>query len=141
MVTGVGVGIFIRAIETTSFLSTRPAGNALFNLGSANEIGIWIYSTQGRCPDLRSTDLRPLVLLLNATDTSKAKLPLGELRTCMEVDLTNASQARITNCSDGYVTIEPRRSEQEMSGTYSIILTDGRRRAGDFRATFCSKSK
>jgi hypothetical protein len=112
--------------------------NALFNQSGTGDVGVWIYSGAGGCPDLRSRDVRPLIFVGTGPDMSKAKVAVKDLKSCMELDRTDAKQPRITQCSDGYVTfVIQGETAKEKFGTYAVSLADGRSKKGEFRAVFC----
>ena len=136
---GIAAGIGFRLFKTQSQLPPSGSFNALFNQTAAGEFGLWIYSGSGGCPDLRSRDLRPLVLV-SASPAPKGKIAVTDLKTCIELDRTDAKQPRVTKCSNGYVVFEAAGEKMsERFGSYLISLVDGRTRQGEFRAALCAE--
>jgi hypothetical protein len=137
LIVGIVAGLITRVIVNKS----GESFNALFNQSSTGELGVWIYAENGGCPDLRKKDVRPLVVVMPSTYRGEGKVSARELKTCMELDVNDGTRPLVTNCSEGHVVIEPAARTAERTGSYSVVLADGRQRTGDFRATFCAQSK
>jgi hypothetical protein len=46
----------------------------------------------------------------------------------------------MVRCADGFLAIGSPENAGERSGSYSVLLADGRQRSGEFRAVMCEPS-
>jgi hypothetical protein len=136
VIVGFVVGVVVK--ESTSKKADDPY-NALFNFSPSGELGFWIYSYRGSCPDLRLVDPRPLVLIASPAYMGQGRIELAQLSVCMEIGLAGGS-AQTTRCIDGFVEVSPTTNARERSGSYSVTLADGRKRSGEFRGVLCEPS-
>lgn len=110
--------------------------NALFNVNQRGEIGFWLYSTQGGCPDLRSKDSRPLVAIVTSQATP-SRIEVSSLGTCAEFRMHVRPTPEIVRCAEGFIDIQRAPNSRERGGSYSVTLADGSTRSGEFLAAYC----
>jgi hypothetical protein len=128
---GIVIGVIVREPDRP-----HPTGpyNAVFHVGPTGDIGFWIYAERGSCPELRAKDKRPIVVIVPPTFSGKASL--RELKTCMELNVSDPKTPQIVHCIDAFMTATDQRAK-EWSGTYSVTLADGRQVSGGFQAMYC----
>jgi hypothetical protein len=138
---GVGfiVGVVVKERTSQEKFNTVPSGayNALFNVSPAGEIGFWIYSVRGSCPDLRTKDRRPLVLVASASYRGQGRIEFSELSACVELHMEGKREPQTVRCIDGFLNVIGTPNERERSGSYSVTFADGSQRSGDFLGIFC----
>jgi len=137
VIAGFMVGVFMKERDRS-----KPAGNynALFNVSPSGEIGFWIYSERGGCPDLRARDRKPLVFVTPSAHGGPGRIEVRELRTCMELRLGSGGEPQMIRCVDGFLAIGSLENASERSGSYSVLFADGGQRSGEFRAVMCEPS-
>ena len=140
LASGLGVIFVIAGFIVGVVLKERASSpyNALFNVGSAGEIGFWIYSLRGNCPSLRSMDKNPIVLITLPSYSGHGRVDVKSLRTCMELQVENPRNPRTLPCKDGFLSVDNHGDSKERSGSFSVTLADGRVRSGEFVAGVCA---
>ena len=131
LIAGIVIGVIVK--EQGGSQSTGPY-NALFHVGPTGDIGFWIYAERGTCLDLRPKDKRPIVVIVPPTFSGKASL--RELKTCMELNVSDPKAPHVVQCVDASITATDQRTK-EWSGSYSVTLADGRQVSGGFQAMYC----
>jgi len=131
LIAGIVTGVIV-----TQQGRSQPAGpyNALFHVGPTGDIGFWIYAEHGTCPDLRAKDKRPIVVIVPPTFSGQASL--RELKSCMELNVSDPKAPQVVHCVDGFITATDQQAK-EWSGTYEVTLADGRKVSGGFQAMYC----
>lgn len=138
VVVGFGLGVLVKewAKQDSKDVSDSPY-NALFNVSPTGETGFWIYSVRGGCPDLRAKDRKPLVVVVSASNSDDGRIGLSGLAACTELRLEGAGGPQTVSCAAGFIQLNKTSNGKDKSGSYSITLSDGTQRSGDFLGTYC----
>jgi hypothetical protein len=131
-----GVVVKERTIQDANDVSVGPY-NALFNVSPAGEVGLWIYSVNGECPDLRLKDRNPLVIVVSASKRGDPRIGFSELAACTELRLEGVRTPGAVSCIAGFIQFHDTPDKKVKRGSYAMTLSDGAQRSGDFLGTYC----
>lgn len=111
--------------------------NALFNGGESGDgrYALWLYDVQGGCPGLRELDRTPLVLAFKVAGN---KQKVRDLEYCFA--FLDPEGRAFSKCRKGEVSISRAEPNAVLEGRYSLVLQNGEKRRGAFRAAYCRAS-
>jgi len=139
LIVGYVVGVVVKERSTEkSRLDADGPYNALFNVSKEGELGFWIYSVHGNCPDLRVRDQNPLVMIASPAFSGQGRVELPQLSTCIEVRVQDDFRAQVITCAEAVIDVKATSDTREKTGSYSVKLTDGRQRSGKFHGVQCA---
>lgn len=121
------------ALVGTPTAAETPPVNALWNTHSG--FGVWIYPTEGSCPEIRTRVKSFLVVGPDSELKSgeSKQLDVSSLQLC-----SNWAGGRPHSiCESGALKLEYFEAEHEYRGSYDVKLSDGSKMQGVFRAQYC----
>jgi hypothetical protein len=138
-VTTIGVlGVAIERQRAPSDLLTAPASSATcFNGGGpdSKELGVWTYEGHTDWRNARAATSFPGTLIISFPP-GQAEYKASELGNCF-YRRPGAPEAPPIRCRSGELRITALDAPRMLTGSYSLELEDGQRRALQFSAPYC----